>query len=135
MAIYANEDGTISDLTGEYLAVDSGLTGIKAFTKSTTITLDSKPKFVLCFYTYNKLISGTAGGLEYHSYLGYSVNLSGHWVGKFDSNGSIPNSYLYTYNYIESTKQLVISINNGHAGTNQTSEDRKYEDCLMIVFY
>ena len=142
MAIYANEDGTISDLTGEYLAADSGLTGIRAFKTSvlnnslnTTVDFPSAPKFCMCFYRYTMPSSSgvTSDGVD-RLRIEISSASSGNFVGISNSNGST-GQYRYTYSYNDSTKKLSVKISNGSDSTMYGSSSYEYKAGMLIIFY
>ena len=136
MAVYANEDGTITSLTDEYLAAGSGLTGIKAFNASTstgslntTVDLPSAPKFCMCFYRYKIPTSSgvTSDGVDRLN-IKTSSGSSGNFVPIMNSSGTT-GSYRYTYSYNDSTKKLSIKISNGSNSNGSYS----YEDGMLII--
>jgi len=142
MAIYANEDGTVTSLTDEYLAAGSGLTGIKSFKASTstgslnkTVDLPSAPKFCMCFYRYTEPSSSgiNSDGVDRLN-IDTSSGSSGSFVGINNNNGST-GRYHYKYSYNDSTKKLSIEISNGSDSTTYGSSSYKYEDGELIIFY
>lgn len=142
MAIYANEDGTVTSLTDEYLAAGSGLTGIQAFSASSstgslnkTVDLPSAPKLCMCFYRYT---ISSSSGLESDAVDRLNIGISSASSGNFVSirnNGGTTGLYRYTYSYNDSTKKLSVNISNGSDSSVYGSSSYKYEDGKLIIFY
>ena len=118
MAIYVNEDGTVTSLTDEYQTAGTGISGVEAilpvdFLNSTSVTipLSSAPKLVMCMYT--RLYTSSDHVME----IDFSKNATS---GQFCPYSAAPNTtrYRYTYSYNANTGNL-LAIVTSTGGTGQ----------------
>lgn len=107
MAIYANEDGTVTSLTDEYQTAGSGLTGVILMTSSSSSTVDMPyvPKIVIC--TYKGYLSGAT---SHTSEIVVEKGQSGRTVTLFTKAAGYTTGAWAKYTYNETTKKLSVSI-------------------------